>query len=280
MTIRLVHLSDPHFGRENAEAVEAAIAVAREFAPDLTIVSGDLTSDGRAREFEAAADWLGRLPQPQIVTPGNHDAPQWDIWRRLFSPFSRYRRHIGDPLRMAAHRPGLMVSSLNTARGAQPRLDWSKGVINLAAVRAVANEMRSAPNALKVFVCHHALVETEGAAVTSGVHRGGAAARILAEAGVDLILSGHVHHSFVLPLPFGEGRSYAVGAGTLSLRTRGAPASFSTIEADADAIKVMVLKWSGAVFEPGAVWTLPRRTGALLGGIDATEPQMKVLTAK
>ncbi|VFU09541.1 metallophosphoesterase family protein [Methylocella tundrae] len=265
MTLRIIHLSDPHFGCENAAAVEAAIASANAYAPDLTIISGDLTSNGRSLQFKAASLWLKRLPQPQIVTPGNHDVPYWNLALRFFAPFSRYRRFIGEPLKTTADLPGLTVRSLNTARGAQPRLDWSKGAINLAAVEAAA-QMQTSTTTLKVLVCHHPLLDpfagTNTAAVTGAVHRGGAAARVLAEAGVDLILSGHVHNPFVFALPFAQGRSYAIGAGTLSRRTRGRAAGFSVIEADAETIKVTAMEWSGSQFHPATVWRLPRRTEA------------------
>ena len=82
--------------------------------------------------------------------------------------------------------PDLVVRTVNTARGAQPRLNWSKGAVNLAAIHQAAREMKAAKAALKVLVCHHPLIESRCFAVTGGVYRGEAAARIIAEAGVDL----------------------------------------------------------------------------------------------
>lgn len=271
MKIRLVHLSDIHFGCENVDAVEAAIGAVQAFAPDLTIISGDLTANGRAEEFAAARAWLDRLPQPQISTPGNHDVPYWSLTLRLAAPFKLYRAFVGRPEKSAAYLPGITVRCLNTARGVQLRADWSKGAIDLAAVRAAAAEMRIATRALKVMVCHHPLIEPVDATVTGGVHHGAEAARILAEAGVDLILTGHVHDPFALSVSGAEAggheggkassheRAYAVGAGTLSLRTRATLAGFSLIDIDADTIKVSSLTWTGSDFHPAAVWTLPRR---------------------
>ena len=271
VTIKLVHLSDIHFGCENVGAVEAAIGAAHAFAPDLTIISGDITANGRRREFAAARAWLARLPQPQIATPGNHDVPQWGLAGRLVSPFRLYRDYVGRPDKSAAYLPGLTVRSLNTARGVQLRADWSEGAIELAAIRAAAAEMRVATRALKVLVCHHPLVEPEHAAVTGGVHRGAAAARILADAGVDLILTGHVHDPFAIPVSGAQGCAYAVGAGTLSLRTRETRAGFSVIEADAETIRVRSLAWTGSEFETEAVWALARRAAPLVENHDRCE---------
>ena len=101
--------------------------------------------------------------------------------------------------------------------------------------------------------------------MTGGVRRGVRAAAVLAEAGVDLILTGHVHNPFVLPLPDAPPGRYAIGAGTLSLRTRGTPAGFSTIVADEAGIQVVALGWTGDRFEQTQAWSLPRGPGRAVG---------------
>ncbi|MDZ4376100.1 MAG: metallophosphoesterase, partial [Phenylobacterium sp.] len=72
MTVRIAHLSDIHFGGENTAAVAAAGDMIRDGEFDLTIVSGDLTRFAEVAEFEAATAWLSTLPEPRLVTPGNH----------------------------------------------------------------------------------------------------------------------------------------------------------------------------------------------------------------
>jgi 3',5'-cyclic AMP phosphodiesterase CpdA len=256
VTIRIAHLSDIHFGGEEPAAVEAALAAVAAFAPTLTVVTGDLTLNGLPREFRAARAWLERLPQPRLVTPGNHDTPYWNLVLRALTPFDRYRTYIGAPQMVGYEAPGLAARCINSARGAQPRLNWSKGAIALDPLRAI--DWGDAA-ALKVFGCHHPLVDIEGAPVTGGVHRGDAAAAILAAADVDLIVTGHVHVPFALALPGATSPCYALGAGTLSIRTRGAPASFTTIVAHVDAFEVTALGWTGQGFDTLKAWRLPRR---------------------
>ncbi|MDB5445016.1 MAG: 3,5-cyclic-nucleotide phosphodiesterase, partial [Phenylobacterium sp.] len=50
MTIRLAHLSDIHFGGENAAAVAGALAYLNAEPLDLVVVSGDLTRYGERAE--------------------------------------------------------------------------------------------------------------------------------------------------------------------------------------------------------------------------------------
>jgi 3',5'-cyclic AMP phosphodiesterase CpdA len=260
MSLRLVHLSDIHFGMEDKGAIEAALAMTLDLAPSLTLVTGDLTLAGRTTEFMAARAWLDRLPGPLIATPGNHDTPYYNLFVRSFSPFHRWRRYIGADDFAVYDGPGLSVAAINSARGAQLRANWAHGAIDLTAIGEVATRLAAARGSLRVFACHHPLVDVEGG-TSGGVRHGRAATRTLCEAGVDLILSGHVHTPFARPLPYCDGCSYVAGAGTLSRRTRGVPATFSVIEAGMDTITVTAHAWRGAHFEPFSSWDFPRRGG-------------------
>jgi 3',5'-cyclic AMP phosphodiesterase CpdA len=258
---RIIQLSDIHFGGENRAATEAALHCALDWAPDLTLVTGDITLNGLPREFEAAACWLKELPRPWLATPGNHDTPYWNLVLRAAVPFERYRRWVGPAFGEQAAVADILAQTINTARGAQPRLDWSKGAINLEVCRETAARMQAGrPGALRIVACHHPLVEATGVPVTGGVHRGEAAAAILAEGGIDAILTGHVHNPFAVPLACADGKTYAIGAGTLSQRVRGTPPSFNRLCTSEDTLTVEAMGWTGSHFEPYRTWALPRRT--------------------
>ena len=256
----VVQLSDIHFGGENTAAVEAAVAFVQAEPPDLTLITGDITLNGLPREFAAAQAWLARLPKPWLCTPGNHDTPYWNLPLRVLTPFSRYRRYIGVEDGEYFSAAGLAVQTINTARGGQPRLDWSKGAVNLEACEgAVERLAASETGALRLVACHHPLIEAVGAPVTGGVHRGDEAARLLAEGGVDAILTGHVHNPFAVAMAAGDGLTYAIGAGTLSLRVRGTPPGFNRLRATAETLQVEAMGWTGSAYEPYRTWALPRR---------------------
>ena len=219
---RVLQFSDVHFGREHADAAAAAVEYAHATPNDLVLITGDITQNGYTAEFEAAARWIKAMPERVFVTVGNHDVPCW-----------------------------------------QARLNWSKGVIDLDQTRRAAEALRTAPGgALRILACHHPLVEMIGTPMTGDVIRGEAAAHIFAEAGVDLITTGHTHQPFALPLQAGDEFSYAVGCGTLSHRERGAPPSFNRIDWDADAVTVTAMAWEKGAFVDSRAWTLPRRGAA------------------
>lgn len=262
MTLRLAHLSDIHFGGENVAAVAGALEVLNSQAFDLVVVSGDLTQFAEIGEFQAAAAWLARIARPKLICPGNHDAPYLAWAERIVAPFRRYERAIGPAAAQTHLAPGLAVRGLNTARGAQPRINWSKGQISRRQVAAAEDWFASAPaDALRVLVCHHPLTEMLGGPMTARVWGGPRAARDFTEAGVDLVLSGHIHAPFAWPYAFGDGRTYAVGAGTLSLRERGTPPGFNVIDIEGAAIRIAALSWTGSHYEPYRTWSLDRRLG-------------------
>jgi 3',5'-cyclic AMP phosphodiesterase CpdA len=260
VTLRLAHLSDIHFGGENAAAVAAALDFVNREAFDLVVVSGDLTRYGQPDEFAAAADWLAAIARPKVVTPGNHDAPYFAVGQRVFAPFRRFERVIGPAWTQCHLAGGLAVRTLNTARGAQPRLNWSKGQVSARQLRDAMAWFSAQPDeAARIVVCHHPLTEMIGGPMTARVWGGTTAARALAGAGVDLVLSGHIHAPFVWPYPDGDGRTYAAGAGTLSVRERGVPPGFNILDIERAAIRIAALVWSGSHYEPYRTWSVDRR---------------------
>jgi 3',5'-cyclic AMP phosphodiesterase CpdA len=262
--IRLLHISDIHFGIENPSALAAASGFVAETPFDLLVISGDFTQSGHHAEFRSASAWLAGLLGPRLMTPGNHDTPWMGLVERAVAPFSRYARAIGPASSATFDGPGLSVHALNSARGWQIRLNWSKGQVSHRQARAAVRRLQVAPrDSVRVVVCHHPLVEVEGGPMTGRVRGGAAAAEHFAEGQIDLILTGHIHAPFVQALPYGDGRTYAVGAGTLSLRERDAPPGFNVIEIADDRMKVRAMAWTGQALEVSHNWEvgLRPRTG-------------------
>lgn len=258
---RLLQFSDVHFGVEHKRACAAALEFAHAAPSDLILITGDVTQKGLPDEFAAAGAWIRAMPEPTFVIVGNHDVPYFGVLDRLFWPWRAFERATGHPAHDGEFkRDALMVRGVTTARGWQARLNWSKGVIDLDQTRRAAQALRQAPaGALRILACHHPLIEMIGTPMTGDVKRGDRAAVIFAEAGVDLIMTGHTHIPFALPIDLSDRCSYAVGCGTLSHRERGAPPSFNQVEWDEHHIVVTVMQWSGSGFEPGQTWRLPRR---------------------
>ena len=95
--------------------------------------------------------------------------------------------------------------------------------------------------------------------MTARVRGGIDAANRFVRAGADVILSGHIHLPFVTALPFGDGRTQAIGSGTLSQRERGAPPGFNVIEVESGGVRVKAMAYARGGFEVWRTWAIDRR---------------------
>jgi hypothetical protein len=157
------------FGTERPRVAEALRAFAEAVAPDLIVVSGDVTQRARPAEFAAAADFLARLPAcPRLVVPGNHDLPLFDLWSRLWAPHGGFRRCFGDERMPVLTLPGLLVVGVDSTR----RWRHKQGALASAQIEAVSRRLRRArPGQLRVVVVHHPL-DVADAADEANIVRG------------------------------------------------------------------------------------------------------------
>ena len=238
--IRLFHVSDVHFGKEDKAAIRWFSETVATERPDAVVMTGDLTMRARAREFEAGGAWLKSLGVPVTVEVGNHDIPYyWDPVRRFLAPYSRYaalERMIERPLEL----PGVTIVPLKTTARAQWRLNWSKGSVSASSLKNALAMIRQSPAGNVVLVAaHHPLIEA-GTTGTARTHRGADALIELAAAGADAVLSGHVHDPFDIAIERSGRTVRMIGAGTLSVRTRGSPAAFNELRIDKREIETVV----------------------------------------
>jgi len=214
----LLQISDPHFGTEQPPVVEALVALSRQVRPDLLVLSGDITQRARRAQFRQARDWTDRFDAPLLAVPGNHDLPLFDLLARLRDPYARHREAFGDALEPEYTSPELLVVGVNTTRWYRHK----NGEVSLAQIDRVATCLEQAKTGqLRVVVVHHPVaVQTIGE--SHNLLRGHAAAlRRWAAAGADLVMGGHIHLPYTMPLPGLVRPMWAVQAGTsVSRRVR------------------------------------------------------------
>ena len=241
----IVHLSDLHFGRTDPEILQPLIATVNGIAPHLVVVSGDLTQRARSKQFQEAKRFLDALPQPQIVVPGNHDVPLYNIFSRFLQPLAEYRRHISENVEPTYVDQEIAVVGVNTARS----LTFKDGRINQAQIARIREWLCALDNCIvKIIVTHHPFdlpAEYDGDEL---VGRAPLAMETLADCGADLLLAGHLHTSHAgstgarYDIPGFSALVVQAGTAT-STRGRGETNSFNIIRTSPSSIAVERHGW-------------------------------------
>jgi 3',5'-cyclic AMP phosphodiesterase CpdA len=245
----LLQISDPHFGTERPIVVAALLRLIDACPPDLVIVSGDITQRARRHQFAAARAFFDTLrPTPMVIVPGNHDIPLFDPFARLFYPYANHQRAFGADLEPSFDSHDLLVLGVNTTRPYR----HTDGEVSMQQVKRVAARLEAARDTqLRVVVTHQPVAVTRTQDEKNLLHGHARAVQRWARAGADLIVGGHIHLPYVLPLhDLHVGlprRMWAVQAGTaLSHRLRGTiDNSVNVIRyaGDAAARGVVVERW-------------------------------------
>jgi 3',5'-cyclic AMP phosphodiesterase CpdA len=266
----LLHVSDPHFGTEQPPVVDALQRLSERLEPDVLVVSGDLTQRARRSQFEAARRVLGALrARHRVVIPGNHDIPLFNLVARLAFPYRGFRRAFGAPLAPRVETAELLVITVRTTR----RWRHVDGTVSSRQIDEVARRLDVAsPRQLRVVVTHQPVHVPREAERHNLLRNHRAAIRAWSAAGADLILGGHIHLPYVLPLTPEPHPTWIVQAGTaVSDRVRhDAPNSVNVLRYDAAQRRCRIERWDCTVglaaslqvdFEPRLATEIRLRAG-------------------
>ncbi len=242
----IVHLSDIHFGRVDYTTVEPLVARVRAIAPDLVVISGDLTQRARSGQFREAREFLDALPSPRLVIPGNHDVPFYNVVARFLAPLSNYKKFISRDLEPFHADEEIAVIGINTARS----LVFKGGRINSEQVEAIKKRFCGLDDHVtKILVTHHPFDLPHQFSEEDLVGRAEMAMKTIAGCHVDLLLAGHFHISHTgdtttrYDIPGFSALVVQAGTAT-STRGRGEMNSFNVIRVDHPRIVVERLSWN------------------------------------
>ena len=224
--ITIAQLSDLHCGSPFfvPSLLDRAIVEVNERAPDLVVISGDLTGDGLRGEYQEARAYLDRIEcERMIVIPGNHDSRNVG--------YVHFEELIGERS-SELHLEGVSVLAVDST---EPDLD--NGVIGRGRYPWIEERFGSQDAYLRIFVLHHHLLPVPGTGRERNVvHDAGDTLECLQRADVHLVLSGHKH----VPYAWRLENLFVVSAGTVSttrLRGKTKPC-YNMIEASRERVTI------------------------------------------
>jgi 3',5'-cyclic AMP phosphodiesterase CpdA len=194
----MLQISDTHFGTERPNVADALLRMAREQAPDIVVLSGDITQRARRSQFKAAREFIDRLaPAAMLAIPGNHDIPLFNLAARMFAPYANHQREFGSDLEPVWESADFLVIGVNTTRPSRHK----DGEVSSEQIERVSRRLHQAPtNQLRIVVTHQPVHVTRLEDERNLLHGGDEAVRAWVNAGADLLLGGHIHLPYVRPL--------------------------------------------------------------------------------
>jgi 3',5'-cyclic AMP phosphodiesterase CpdA len=237
--IRIAHLSDLHYDRSRQlrVTVERLVELVAGTSPDLVVVTGDLSADGRPDELDDVRTMLGQLrPIRQLVIPGNRDLEpssgppgessslpadsDLDFFLTLEPALALGFEDEADAETDSddrwVSRFGTTEPSINGGGIVAVGVSSSPKLSNQSLTRA-ARRLRKFPGAFRVFALHHGLLPVPGRKLREGdlVPRSGDVLSLLCDLGVDLVLHGHMHRAHVWRVADSRGQVLVASAGAL-----------------------------------------------------------------
>jgi len=219
----IAHISDTHFGTEEGSVCAALRSDLLRQAPDLVVLTGDITQRARSAQFRAARAFLDSLtPLPLLALPGNHDLPLFDLPTRFTQPYRLYRRHISPDLAPTWQNAEVAVLGVNSTRVMRHK----NGELSAVQVQEVAQRLAALTQPFKVVALHHPLAIVESGDLSNRVRGADQALASWVSAGADLFLGGHIHLPYCIAVGSGPRQAVVLQAGTaVSRRRRGGQAN-------------------------------------------------------
>lgn len=213
-----LHLSGPNLVPDWAENV---VSIIDSIGPDIVIITGDLTDDGYAYEYDIVSKYIARIEAAKVmVVPGNHDARNegYKLFEEIFE--TRFPQYEDDKV---------MILGIDST---EPDIDDGRiGRGNYAYIR----ERLSPAKEIKILAMHHHLIPIPATGRERNIPvDAGDVLKLCIEAGVDIVFSGHKHMPWVWKLE----DTYFITAGTATsqrLKGRYHP-SFYILEIEEDKV--------------------------------------------
>lgn len=226
--MKIIQISDLHFGMHNPAIIEPFLEDVALLKPDIIIISGDLTQRARSQQFLQLLEFLRRLPVPQLIVPGNHDIPLYNPFARFINPFKRYTKYISPQLEVSFSNHEVNILGVNSVTPYRLK----DGSLNHKTLELIKNYFSASTQQLNILFFHHNLKYFSG--MHHPLNNAEEFIQYLKECPIHLVCTGHLHYANLQVINKNQGqRCVLVHAGsTFCHRTANGKNSFYFINTD------------------------------------------------
>lgn len=247
MVTTIAHLSDLRFGAITDELLEGIRIDLGVLAPDLVVVSGDLTKRASKDQFIAAREFLESLPAPHLAVPGVRDVERLNLIKRWFAPLQGWLANVANDLEPFFSNADVCVLGIDTSRsGGRKKLTTAQA--------SVIRTKLGTCDQVTVLVTHHPLVARPASGTTNVAIAESKELRVIGKC-VDVVLAGHQ----AIGSPQDTRVAYRVldrqtivaqaGVSPIPSGVRDTSPYYNAVRIDGDRTSVAVRLWRGDHFE-------------------------------
>ncbi|MFC1984168.1 metallophosphoesterase family protein [Chloroflexota bacterium] len=201
--MKIVQISDLHISGLNfvPEWAENVLSIIDSVKPDVVLITGDLTDDGYAYEYDIVRKYIDRIEAENVIlVPGNHDARNegYKLFEEIFQ--TRFPIYADNKV---------MILGIDST---EPDIDDGRiGRGSYAYIR----ERLSPAKEIKILAMHHHLIPIPATGRERNIPvDAGDVLKLCIELGVDIVFSGHKHMPWIWKLE----DTYFITAGTSTSR--------------------------------------------------------------
>ncbi|MBA2711271.1 MAG: metallophosphoesterase [Tatlockia sp.] len=203
--MKIIQISDLHFGMHNPALIEPFLNDLRVIKPDLILISGDLTQRAKEDQFNMAKNFLAQLPAPFLIVPGNHDIPLYNPFSRIFNPFYAYKREISSELLETSFTNDeinvLGVNSVNPYK-------IKDGKLSKETLDRIRNHFSDSSGHLNILFFHHNLNYFSG--MHHPLNNAEEFIDYLKISPIHMVCTGHLHYANVKIISKNESQKFAL----------------------------------------------------------------------
>lgn len=209
--MKIMHISDLHFGMHRPDIIEAFLADTQDLKPDLILISGDLTQRALPEQYQELQHFLKQLSPPLLTVPGNHDIVLYNPIERFLYPFKRYKKYVSKELDAQFINEEVNVLGVNSVTPYKAK----DGVLNQKAIDRIKYHFSCLPQRLNILFFHHNLNYFSG--MHHPLNNAEEFIEYLKESPIHLVCTGHLHYANVKIITKNENEKCAIlHAGSLS----------------------------------------------------------------
>ncbi|MBA2657215.1 MAG: metallophosphoesterase [Tatlockia sp.] len=242
--MRIVQISDLHFGMHNPYLIEPFLSDLAALEPDLILISGDLTQRAKEEQYILMQQFLERIALPFLAVPGNHDIPFFNPFKRLLQPFKHYHRYISQNLDSQFSNDEVNILGVNSV----DRFKIKDGQLSQSTLERIKDHFSSNSSQLNILFFHHNLNYFSG--LHHPLNNAEEFIEYLKDSPIHLVCTGHLHYANVKIISKTPAQQFALlhAGSLLCARSKDKQNSFFVIDIDKLKCKIDLRVFEGQKF--------------------------------